>query len=78
LLLPASQRQESSIEETVMVRIYGAGSCLQTLTAHNMEQAFCVFPFFFFLLGGWSTTLMAASKTALTFCHKDISRNTIQ
>jgi hypothetical protein len=33
---------------------------------YNMEQAFCPL-FFFFCFGGWSTTLMAASKTAFTF-----------
>lgn len=40
---------------------------------HNMEQALCALLFFFFCLGGWSTTLMAASKTAFTFCHYNIT-----
>ena len=36
---------------------------------HKIPQLFWLdFVFFFFCLGGWSTTLMAASKTALTFC----------
>ena len=36
---------------------------------HKIPQLFWLdFFFFFFCLGGWSTTLMAASKTALTFC----------
>jgi hypothetical protein len=36
---------------------------------HSMTQFFC-FCFFFLCLGGWRTTLMAASKTAFTFCNK--------
>lgn len=47
---------------------------------HKMEQPFCPFLFFFFCLGGWSTTLMAASKTALTFCtltHVKAKQNSI-
>lgn len=35
---------------------------------HNIEQAFCALFFFFFVFGGWRTTLMAASNTAFTFC----------
>ena len=35
---------------------------------HKKTQRFLFF-FFFFDFGGWSTTLIAASKTALTFCR---------
>lgn len=38
-----------------------------SLLVHKMEQLFCAFFFFFFALGGWSTTLIAASKTPFTF-----------
>lgn len=35
---------------------------------HKKTQRFLFF-FFFFDFGGWSTTLIAASKTAFTFCR---------
>ena len=38
-----------------------------SMVYHNIEQPFWAFPFFFFELGGASTTLMAESKTAFTF-----------
>lgn len=37
---------------------------------YNIEHAFWALPFFFFCFGGWSTTLMAWSKTAFTFCKR--------
>jgi len=43
-------------------------SILVLLLVHKIEQLLWAFDFFFFFcFGGWSTTLMAASKTALTF-----------
>lgn len=37
---------------------------------HRMEHAFCVL-LFFLCFGGWRTSLMAASKTAFTFCSSN-------
>lgn len=45
---------------------------------HKIEQALWDFPFFFFALGGWSTTLMAASNTPFTFWSNNISNHILQ
>jgi len=36
-------------------------------TSYKMTHPFCAFFFFLFCFGGWRTTLMAASNTALMF-----------
>lgn len=70
LLLPP--RQMTKEYEREVTRRSVTSNNIGPTVDHKIEHAFWDFPFFFFCLGGWSTTLIAASKTAFTFCSKDI------
>jgi hypothetical protein len=58
-----------SLEQDATIINHGNFALVSLSTDHKMEHApLCAF-FFFFALGGCSTTFIAASKTPFTFCN---------
>lgn len=69
------ERKKEEWENTGRQRVV---SCFHNYSfAHNIEHALWPLAFFFFCFGGWSTTLIAASKTPFTFCGYIMFKSTL-